>query len=491
MSTHKHSEADIIIIGLGPGNPEWLTRQAWEILKSAGEIYLRTRQHPVTAGLPSTLTQYSFDNCYQEEDSFPDVYRRICEEIIRLGKRENGVLYGVPGDPWVSEATTGMILERAAEENLTAVVVPGLSFLEPTFASLGIDPLPQITLADAEELVEAYFPPFPPDTPVLIGQVYSRLVASHLKLVLMEVYPDEHDIILVHDAGLPGQSLEALPLYELDRSPRIGLRTSLYLPPLEEGSSLESFQEIIARLRAPGGCPWDREQDHQSLRPNLLEETYEALAAIDADDPQAMAEEFGDLLLQIVLQAQIASEYGEFTMRDVVWGIYTKIVHRHPHVFEDLDLEGAREVIANWEKLKAEERREQGNESKGLLDGVPLDLPALSQAETYQRRAARVGFDWKELEGVLEKITEEVGEFQAADNKEEQVAELGDLLFAVVNLARWRGIDAESALREANLRFRSRFRWLEQKARGRGRELSDMSLEELDQLWEEAKQGAS
>ncbi len=226
---------------------------------------------------------------------------------------------------------------------------------------------------------------------------------------------------------------------------------------------------------------------HQTLRPNLLEEAFEALEAIDADDPEAMQEEFGDLLLQIVLHAQIASEYGEFTMSDIIQGIYTKLIHRHPHVFTDLDLEEPDSVLKNWEAIKAQDREVNGEGEKGLLDGVPGSLPALTQAETYQQRAARVGFDWEDLQGVLAKIPEEISELQDENDISRQAAEIGDILFTVVNIARWMKIDAESALRGANKRFKDRFKYIEKEARTAGRELSKMKLEELDQLWEQSK----
>jgi tetrapyrrole methylase family protein/MazG family protein len=345
-----------------------------------------------------------------------------------------------------------------------------------------------VAVVDALKLASAHYPSFPPDQPALIVQLYSNQVASDLKLTLMAIYPDEHPVTLIHQAGTPDLAIENIQLYELDRSPLIGNRTTLYLPPLVQGSSMESFFELIAHLRSPEGCPWDREQDHQSLRPNLLEETYEALEAIDSDDPVAMQEEFGDLLLQIVLHAQIASEYGEFNMSDVVQGIYTKLIQRHPHVFGDMDLDEAGSVIKNWETIKAQERQENGEQEKGMLDGVPGSLPALTQAETYQKRAARVGFDWEDLEGVLTKIPEEVDELRQSKDKTRQAQEIGDILFSVVNVARWLEVDAESALRGANQRFRKRFAYIEKKARTGGHELSEMSLAELDALWEESKE---
>lgn len=483
----KDAPPKIIIIGLGPGDPDLLTRRAWDVINSAGEIYLRTRDHPTIEGFPPNLKVHSFDYIYQEEESFKIIYQRITTEIINISQQKRGVIYAVPGDPFVAEATTPMILSKARELELEVEIIPGVSFLEPAFSALEIDPLPQITILDALELQDTHYPPFPPDTPVLIAQVHSTEVASNLKLTLMAVYPDDHPLFLIHDAGTDTELIEKIPLFELDRSRMIKNRSSVFLPPLEKGSSLESFQEIIAHLRAPDGCPWDREQDHQSLRPNLLEEVYEVLEAIDAEDQGAMQEEFGDLLLQIILHAQIASEDGEFTMSDVIQGIYQKIIKRHPHVFEDLSLDKSGDVMKNWERIKAQERKINGDSIKGLLDGVPGSMPALTQALTYQRRAARVGFDWKDIQGAIKKIAEEIKELQGARESREQAEEVGDLLFSVVNIARWLEIDAESALRGTNRRFKERFSYLEKKARAIGRELSEMTLDELDILWEQSK----
>ena len=478
---------EIIILGLGPGEPAYLTKRAADVLAAAEQIYLRTELHPTVSGLPEDLALYSFDWIYEEEDDFQVVYQRIAAEVISLAQTQPPVVYAVPGDPFIAEDTPTLILERARQAGLSVEVIPGVSFLEPTFAALEGDPLPQVTLVDALAVTEAYYPSFPLDQPALIAQVYSTQVASDLKLTLMAVYPDHHPVSLVHEAGTSQLTIENIPLYELDRSQLIGNRTALFLPPLAPGSSLESFLELIAHLRGPDGCPWDREQDHQSLRPNLLEEAYEALEAIDQDDPRAMQEEFGDLLLQIVLQTQIASEYGEFKMSDVIRGIYTKLIHRHPHVFGELDLAESDAVIKNWEAIKAQERQRNGENEKGLLDGVPGTLPALTQAETYQKRAARVGFDWEDLEGVLAKIPEEIVEIRKSPDPGRQAEEIGDLLFSVVNVARWLEVDAESSLRGANQRFKTRFAYIEKEARAKGRELSDMTLDELNALWEESK----
>lgn len=481
----------IVLLGLGPGDVTLLTRQAWQVLENTPEIYLRTMQHPTVSGFPPSLQIHSFDELYDQLPSYNDVYAHIIERILELGRRPQGVVYAVPGHPYVAEATSPEIARLARQEGIPIQIIEGLSFIEPTLSALGIDPLPHLAIVDALELATAHVPPFPPDAPALIAQIHSKAVANEVKLTLMETYPDEHLVRLVHAAGTPQMQLEELPLYAIDQSQSIGLLTSMYLPALEKGTSFEAFQEIIAALRAPDGCPWDREQTHKTLRTNLLEETYEALAALDADDPVHMREEFGDLLLQITLHAQIASEYGEFNIAQVFKGIYDKIIRRHPHVFGDWKVDGVDKVLQNWEKLKAIERselqKENGGPEKGLLDGVELALPALSQAEEIQGRAARVGFDWPDTRGVVDKINEECRELLNAEDLASRSDELGDLLFAVVNLARHFEIDAESALRETNTRFRQRFAHIEQSAHSQGKSVNDLSLDEMEFFWQEAK----
>jgi tetrapyrrole methylase family protein/MazG family protein len=243
---------------------------------------------------------------------------------------------------------------------------------------------------------------------------------------------------------------------------------------------------IVAQLRAPGGCPWDREQTHQSLKRNLLEEAYEVLEAIDGGDPGLLAEELGDLLVQVACHADIAREAGDFQMSDVLSGINRKLVRRHPHVFGDTEVSDAREVERNWERIKEQERRDKGEE-RSLVDGIPRDLPALNYAQLLQDRVARVGFEWDDISGVLDKIVEEVQELRQAETEAEKVHEIGDLIFSMVNLSRWLGIQAEDALRQANRRFQWRYRRMEQLARQRGLDFAGLSLNDKETLWQEAK----
>jgi tetrapyrrole methylase family protein/MazG family protein len=251
----------------------------------------------------------------------------------------------------------------------------------------------------------------------------------------------------------------------------------------EDMRDFKTLVAIIARLRAPDGCPWDRQQTHASLRANLLSECYEVLEALDKSDSPGLCEELGDLLLQIVLHAQIARDEGDFEIGDVIESIADKIVRRHPHIFGSTKVKDAEEVMHNWEALKREERPE----GSSMLEGVPQDMPALAYAYEISRRAVRVGFEWEDIEGVIDKLIEEIKEIREARSPEEKAREFGDLLFTLVNFARWQGIDSEAALRDANRKFYKRFAYMEELCRRRDKELSKLSFQEWNDLWEEAK----
>ena len=353
--------------------------------------------------------------------------------------------------------------------------------LEKTFTALKLKNLSRLSFIESQDLTRAHVPPFPPNFATLILNVDDENLLD-IKTMLQTVYADAH-LLRVVDAGFTATNV-TLGLLTADEH---SLLVNIYIPPLEEGTALADFQEIVAHLRAPDGCPWDKKQTHQTLRAHLLEETYEALDAMDRNDTQGMAEEFGDLLLQILLNAQIASEIGDFAMSDIIKGIYDKIVRRHPHVFGEQQVDGVDEVLKNWEQLKEEERKSNGQSEKSLLDGVPLSFPALNQAQEYQDRAARVGFDWDDISGVLDKLVEEIEEIREATNDEERAAEIGDLFFVMVNFARWQGVDAESVLREANVRFKRRFGYIEKYARRNEHPMPEMTLDEMEELWQEAK----
>ncbi len=252
------------------------------------------------------------------------------------------------------------------------------------------------------------------------------------------------------------------------------------------GHGFDELVEVIARLRSPEGCPWDREQTHRTLAKNMVEEAYEAVHAIEAEDIAGLREELGDVLLQVVLHAQIAADDADFTIDDVVSGITAKLYRRHPHVFGDTEARTAREVHTKWDQIKRAEKAESG---KGLLDDVPHALPALMLSQTISRKAVSAGFEWESLDGVVDKLYEEVAELAQTEPGSAQAAdEIGDILFTVVNLARKQGIDAETALRGTCDKFRSRWAAMESQAARVGREVGDMTLQEQEELWRLAKE---
>ncbi len=486
----------LTIVGLGPGQLDDLTRRAWRVIENAPVVYVRTAEHPCVRDLPAVIR--AFDNVYESVEDFAGVYAEIAERVLAAA-REGDVVYAVPGDPLVAESTVVQLLDKAKAEGIPVEIVNGISFVEPSMALLGIDAIDGLQILDAIDIAALHHPPINPDYPALLGQVYSRDLASNLKLTLMNQYPDDFGVTLIHTAGSPAAVIERVPLFEIDRSEHIKHLTALYVPALGGMSSFEQAQEIVAHLRAPEGCPWDRKQTHKSLRKYLIEELHEVLEAIDADDSDGLVEELGDLLLQIVLHAQIATDEGEFQMADILRAISAKMIYRHPHVWGDtesaglLKVDSDGDVVSNWEVLKQREAEAAATNGKAKpkrdsrLDGVPKALPALLQAHEYQAKAAKVGFDWWQIDSVIDKVREEFEEVLTATGDEHRAEEMGDLLFVIVNWARWHKIEPETALREANAKFYRRFHYIEQQVAAQGKAMTDFTLPELDAIWDEAK----
>lgn len=484
----------ITIVGLGPGYAGHIPLSVWEVLKNNPRIFLRTEQHPVTPWLKEQgISFQTFDPFYENSRDFSEVYRKIASAVLKEAAAAP-LVYAVPGNPLVAEETVEIILRRAGDLGLEVEILPAMSFLDALYVALGLNPAEGLTVLDGLRLGEQK--PNPRVGNVVI-QVYSRLVASEVKLFLMGYYPEEHPVTVVRAAGVPGwQKIEQHPLYDLDRLSWIDHLTTLYLPPCPErvkecSYPLDPLVEIMAALRGRNGCPWDREQNHLSLRKYLLEEAYEVLEAIGQGDMNKICEELGDLLLQIVFHAQIARENGFFDINDVVGGIAGKMIRRHPHVFGTASVANSGEVEANWEKIKKEEKEEKEVFRRpSVLEGIPASLPALLRAQRVQARVSKVGFDWPDYRGARQKVIEELCELsEAASGRDEDrlAGEVGDLLFAAVNLARLLKVDAEMALTATIDRFIRRFRYVEDKAAGMGREVSGCTLQELDAWWEEAK----
>lgn len=478
----------ITVVGLGFGDEEGLSLGVYRQLTQAEDLWLRTERHPVVPWLDQKGIPYqTFDSVYEQQTDFPSVYQEIAGQLFHRARKGN-VVYAVPGHPMVAEKTVEILRLQGEKKGVQVEVKGGSSFLDAVFTCVGVDPVEGFLLLDGTALDAGSLDP---RVHQLITQVYDRMVASEVKLTLMELYPDETPVMVVTAAGVAGEErVEQIPLYELDREERFGNLSTLYLPPADDTRVLHrqfrTLVEIIARLRAPDGCPWDRKQTHESLRPYLLEEAYEFLEAVAEEDREGMADELGDVLLQVILHAQIASETGDFIIQDVVENLADKLVRRHPHVFGEEKLANAEEVTRSWEEIKARERGEEEEEERSLLDRVPMEFPALQRALKLQKKAAKVGFDWENPEGVREKVLEELQEvFQASPAEREE--EVGDLFFTVVALARFYEIDPEQALLGACRKFVRRFHRVEEEARKAGRPVELFPLEQLNAWWEQAK----
>ncbi|WP_019640018.1 nucleoside triphosphate pyrophosphohydrolase [Paenibacillus fonticola] len=492
--------AAITVVGLGSGDPDQLTLGIMKRLKTAAPRYVRTKDHPVVSWLEAEegVRFESFDEVYEQQEDFPSVYEEIVARLLAhalAGPDGQEILYAVPGHPMVAEATVQILRRRCPEEGIALQVYGGESFLDEAFVRLGFDPIEGFQLLDASDVAAAMVDP---RVHTLIGQVYDAFTASEVKLSLMEMYPDDYEVIIGHALGVKGQeSIVRVPLFELDRVAGYGNLSLIYIPASQdEGLRNRSFQrlhEIVAILRSPDGCPWDREQTHQSIRKNLIEETYEVLETIDEDDPDHMQEELGDLLLQVMLHSQMEEETGTFTAYDVIQSLNEKLIYRHPHVFGELGAKDAEAALNNWEAMKAEEKRRKGiqPEEQSALSGVPRDLPALMKAYKLQKKAAKAGFDWEDISGVWAKIEEELAELKESVEKgqdaKEQALELGDVLFSVVNAARFIGADPEEALSLTIRKFIRRFEYVEKRLKESGKTLATSSLSEMDVYWDEAK----
>lgn len=481
----------IEILGLGAGDLDQLPFGVYKKLRNAEKVYLRTKEHPVVADLENEGLQYvSFDAIYEKHEQFAAVYDEIVQILLEKAETEQ-VVYAVPGHPLAAEMTVQLLLEKGPMQGVEIAIGGGHSFLDAIFQALKIDPVEGFQLLDgtnlhAEDLQQRQH--------IFISQVYDQFVASEVKLTLMERYPDDYEVQIVTAAGSSAEQLVKVPLYELDRQVSISNLTSVYVPPVKDETILlktfAKLREIIAVLRGPEGCPWDKEQTHESLKKYLIEETYEVIEAIDSGDIDHLTEELGDVLLQVMLHAQIGEDEGYFSIEDVIAGISAKMIRRHPHVFGEAQAETAEQVVQNWEQIKQTEKEAK---AESLLDGVSFALPNLIRAYELQKKAAKVGFDWEKISSALEKVKEELAEFEAelSDSKEQSVLaknEFGDLLFAFVNVARFLNIHPEEALFQTNEKFIRRFRFIEEKVKESGRSFEDYSLEELDHYWDEAKQ---
>ena len=479
---------EITIIGLGASDLDQLTLGIYKKLKAAEHLYVRTEQHPVLQELKKEgLAWTSFDAIYERNDQFESVYEEIAETLLQLAN-ESSIMYAVPGHPLVAEQTVQLLIEAEKKGKVKIHIEGGQSFLDPIFAALRIDPIDGFQLLDGTNLKRD---DIQMNSHVLIGQVYDAFSASEVKLTLMEKYSDEYEVTIVTAAGSTQEKLTKVPLYKLDRVMELDNLTTLYVPPVQEQENRlkewQTLRKIVADLRGPNGCPWDQEQTHSSLKKFAIEEIYELLQAIDEEDDDHIVEELGDVLLQVFLHAQIGEDNGYFSLEDVLQSVSDKMIRRHPHVFGDVIANDSEEVLRNWQTIKTDEKKEVGG---SLLDGEWRFDSSLLTSFNYQKKVAKVGFDWPNVAGAWEKFEEELAEWKKElkdGTKDMQVDELGDVLFTIVNLARFYELSPEQAMIQANEKFKTRFQYIESSVKKGKGDFSHYSLGELDEFWNEAK----
>ena len=479
----------ITIVGLGAAELDQLPLGIYKFLKATPELYVRTDDHPVLSELAEEgVTYTSFDAVYEKHEEFHLVYREIADTLLTLAAEKGSIVYAVPGHPLVAEQTVQHLIEAEREGRVTLVIKGGQSFLDPLFAAVRVDPIEGFQLLDGTAMRrdDVHM-----NQHIFIGQVYDAFSASEVKLTLMEKYPDDYPVTIVTAAGSSAETVRTVPLYELDRDMELSNLTTVYVPPVKERADRykewQTFREIVAILRSPEGCPWDREQTHESLRRYAIEEVYELVEAIRLEDDDAIVEELGDVLLQVFLHAQIGEDEGYFSMEDILASISAKMVRRHPHVFGDVTVNSSGDVLTNWQAIKESEKPKVDS----LLDDQLRHDSSLLTSFNYQKKAASVGFDWPDVAGAWNKFDEEVAEWKEAivdGTPEDQLDELGDVLFTLVNLARFLKLSPELAMQQANQKFERRFRHVEASViKGQG-DFSAYSLDELDAFWQEAKQ---
>ncbi|MEG0132872.1 MAG: nucleoside triphosphate pyrophosphohydrolase [Clostridium sp.] len=478
----------ITIVGLGPGSKDALTIGVLEILKGSENIYFRTEKHPNVDYLKSIGVKFNTcDKFYEKYNNFDEIYKAIAEDLIKLHAESGDLVYAVPGHPLVAERSVMLLLDLCKEKGIETKLMPSVSFVDAVIESLRLDPIEGIKIIDAFDIKEQVMDK---RLGVIITQVYNKFIASETKLALCEYYKDDTEIYFVRAAGVEGEeSIRKIKLYDLDRQEDIDYLTSIYIPKkIQETKDFQDLINVMSKLRSEDGCMWDLEQTHESLKRYLIEECYEVIEAIDEQDDEKIVEELGDVLLQVIFHAQIGKEDGYFNINDIISSITNKMINRHPHIFSNVKVNDTTEILDNWDTIKSEEKK--FNSYTDTLKHIPKCLPGLIRADKVQRKAGKVGFDWKDVEPAMEKVLEELQEikdvYKSSDVSKIQ-EEVGDLIFATVNIARLLDIDPEFAVNYTIDKFIRRFEFIEESGTKRGIDIKSMSLEEMENLWSEAK----
>ena len=456
--------------------PKTLTRDAWDAILHAQKLFLQTTEHPSAKPvLDAELAFVSMDDLYESAADFDALNEAIAARLVS----QADCVYAVMGDGCFAQLPA---IETAAKKKGVRVdVLPGVSYAKAAFPAV----------QDAQIFTARTLPKrVDPNVPLLVQELDSPIIAGEVKLTLSEIYPDAWPVTLATMQPDGHYAFRTFPLSELDRRRTLFAGSVLYVKPASfEERTRYGYYDLVAvmrRLRAPGGCPWDREQTHESLKGDLIEECYELNDAIDEQDDAHIVEELGDVLMDVVFHSTIADEQGRFNEGDVADGIVKKMIFRHPHVFGTEKAESSEDVLKRWDELKQQEKNQKTQ--KEVLCAVPKRFPALMRSSKVQKRARKVGFDWNDAEEALPKVYEELDELKAAMNGNGSVSEeAGDLLFALVNVVRLMGLDGEQLLHDATDKFIARFGKMEELAAEDGKNLRDLPLSEQDKYWEKAK----
>lgn len=476
----------IEIIGLGAGDLDQLTLGMYKKLTGQDTpLYVRTAGHPVMKQLEKEgVTFTPFDHIYETTDQFGNVYRQITDTLLEKAQNSS-IVYAVPGHPMLAEKTVQLLLEQ---DDVPVKIAGGHSYLDAFFTSLKIDPIDGFQFVDGtgfdrNQLNYRHH--------IIFSQVYDRFIASNIKLELLDDLPPDYPVKIVEAVGTGQENIIDIHLEKLDHAlSSVNNLISVYVPPVPEEMLHHTFtrlREVIAALRAPDGCPWDRAQTHETLREYAIEEVYELIEAINEQDDDGKIEELGDMLLQVMLHSQVGEDDGYFTIDDVIRSITDKMIHRHPHVFKDQSADTVDAVYRTWDALKQEEKGDQRN---SVLDGIPAGLPQLAKAFKLQKKAAKVRFGWDNIQDIWKKLQEELDEVQEAINTQNQTeleSELGDVLFVLANISRYYKVNPEIALNQTNRKFMSRFSHIEKQLQTEGKGIGETTLEEMDYYWNQAK----
>lgn len=437
----------IIVIGLGPGSEKHITLEGYNKLKTSIPTYLRTIKHPIVGLLKKENIEFeTYDNYYEESKLFSDVYENIAKDLLDKANKSGEINYCVPGHPLVAEKTVEILLKYRQEGKIEVEIVQGLSFIEPIITLLEIDIVDGIKIIDGLDLKNQKV-----DINIgnLVTQVYSKEKASELKLEISEIYGDEYLVYVIKSAGISNdEKFLRTEIYNIDKLEWIDHLTTIYIPKKSEEDKIYDFNnllKIMEELRSENGCVWDINQTSDSLKKYVIEETYELVDAIDNEDLEGMIEELGDVLLQIVFHSQIGKEEGYFNINDVIQGISSKMINRHPHVFSDLKIQGEEELKENWEKIKSKEKNYNSIEEK--IEVIPKALPSLIRSEKIQKKLLETDFLEKDIEKIIEKIMDRIKNIDSVENKQEA---FGQLLFYITTLSMKYSVNLERALYEKN-----------------------------------------